>query len=128
MKWQITVISSRSRIVWDRLWLNKETYDWFAQDKKGEAEDMGEIVSLNETVIVPYGSFNKCIKTKDWTPLEPDVVEYKYYSTVTGSVVLETEVGSKTRVELIEIIKDTEKKKQLKITVKRFGRKISRIF
>lgn len=77
---------------------------------KGEAEDMAEVVSLNETVTVPYGSFDKCIKTKDWTPLSPNVVEYKYYSSTTGSVVLETEAGNKTRVELIDIVRDSKKK------------------
>ena len=70
---------------------------------KGEAEDMVEVVSLNESVVVPHGSFEGCIKTKDWSPLGPDVVEYKYYSPLTGSVVLKTDADNKTRVELINI-------------------------
>src|SRR5258706_6567789 len=29
----------------------------------GEAEDMGEIVSLDETITVPYGTFDHCVET-----------------------------------------------------------------
>ena len=84
---------------------------YYQEYYKGEAEDMAEIISLNKKVTVPYGSFTKCIKTRDFTPLNPDAVEYKYYSSVTGSVVLETEAKSKTRAELIDIIRRNEKEK-----------------
>jgi hypothetical protein len=36
----------------------------------GEAEDMAEILSLTETVTVPYGSFDNVLSTRDWTPLD----------------------------------------------------------
>ena len=39
----------------------------------GEAEDAGEILSLDEWVEVPFGSFRDVLMTKDSTPLEPDV-------------------------------------------------------
>ena len=71
---------------------------------KGEAEDMAEVVSLNETVSVPYGLFDKCVKTKDWTPLEPDVVEHKYYAPGIG-VVLEVNPKTGERSELVEVIR-----------------------
>jgi hypothetical protein len=72
---------------------------------QGEAEDWAEVVSLNEKVVVPYGSFENCIKTKDWSALEPDVIEYKYYSPSVKNVVLETDADNITRVELIKIEK-----------------------
>jgi hypothetical protein len=72
---------------------------------QGEAEDWAEIVSLNEKVVVPYGSFENCIKTKDWSALEPDVIEYKYYSPSVKNVVLETAADNSERVELINIEK-----------------------
>lgn len=72
---------------------------------QGEAEDMAEVVSLNEKVVVPYGSFYNCIKTKDWSALEPEVIEYKYYSPSVKNVVLEIEANSNTRVELMNIEK-----------------------
>lgn len=72
---------------------------------QGEAEDWAEIVSLNEKVAVPYGSFENCIKTKDWSALEPDVIEYKYYSPSVKNVVLETNADNTERVELTNIEK-----------------------
>ncbi len=74
---------------------------YYQEYYKDEAEDMGEVVSLNESVIVPFGSYDNCIKTKDWNPFEPKVVEYKYYAKGIG-VVLEEETGQ--RVELIDVL------------------------
>lgn len=68
---------------------------------EGEAEDMGEVLSLNESVSVPYGSFENCLKTKDWTPLEPGIVAHKFYAPGVG-LVLEIEAGLE-RVELVDI-------------------------
>jgi hypothetical protein len=70
----------------------------------GEAEDMGEVLSLDEQVEVAIGSFDGVLQTKDWTPLEPDVVENKYYARGIG-VVLELLVeGGEERVELVEMM------------------------
>jgi hypothetical protein len=53
---------------------------------KGEAEDMAKVLSLNESVKVPYGSFDRVLKTKEWTPLEPSYHEHKYYARGVGQV------------------------------------------
>ncbi len=53
---------------------------------KNVAEDKGTILSLNETTIVPYGSFSNALKTKDFSPLEPDIVENKYYAQNIGEI------------------------------------------
>ena len=74
----------------------------------GQAEDMADVLALGESVQVPYGSFTDCLKTRDWTPLEPDADEYKYYSPEVGGVVLEVGVQDGERVELIEIKSDAE--------------------
>jgi hypothetical protein len=42
------------------------------------------------------------LQTKEWTPLEPDVLEYKYYAPGTGTV-LEVDVETGERAELIDI-------------------------
>jgi len=52
----------------------------------GEAEDMGEIVDLNASITVPYGSFDGCVETKEYTALAPGDVENKYYCPGTGLV------------------------------------------
>ena len=53
---------------------------------KGEAEDVAEVLSVDDTVQVPFGSFENCLKTRDTTPLEPDVREHKYYAKDVGPV------------------------------------------
>jgi major membrane immunogen (membrane-anchored lipoprotein) len=68
---------------------------------KGEAEDAGEILSLDERVEVPFGRFDDVVKTKDYTPLEPDVVENKYYAKGVGPVLAVTVSGGSGREELI---------------------------
>jgi hypothetical protein len=69
----------------------------------GEAEDMARVEGLNESAAVPTGSYTGCLKTYEWTPLEPDLKEYKYYMQGIG-MVLETQVEDESlRIELIEI-------------------------
>ena len=65
---------------------------------KGEAEDMGIVISLGESRTVPCGTYDSLLKTKDFSPLEPDVFAYKYYAPGIG-VVLEEEDG-----ELVELV------------------------
>ena len=69
----------------------------------GEAEDMAEVLSLDESVTVPYGSFDHCLMTKDWTPLEPGIVEHKYYCLNVGEVLAEVVEGGSEREELVNI-------------------------
>jgi len=67
-----------------------------------EAEDMAEVVSLNQSVTVPGGRFDNCLQTREFNPLEPDVNEYKYYAPNVG-LVLDVDVTSGARPELIEV-------------------------
>lgn len=68
------------------------------------AEDMGEVLSLGETVTLTNGtSYTGCLKTKDFTPLETDVVENKYYSPGVGVVLELTVKGDSERGELISV-------------------------
>ena len=53
----------------------------------GVAEDMAKVVSLTEAVTVPYGSFTRCLETAEWSPLEPNVREHKFYASGTGLLV-----------------------------------------
>ena len=50
---------------------------------------MGEVVSRGEeSVTVPFGGTYKddVVKTRDWTPIEPDVFEFKYYAPGIGLI------------------------------------------
>lgn len=67
----------------------------------GEAEDRAEIRSLDERVEVPFGSFDGVLKTKDTTPLDPKVLEHKFYAEGVGPVLAITVSGGGDREELI---------------------------
>jgi hypothetical protein len=55
---------------------------------RGEAEDVGTVVAIDGRVSVPYGSFDHVLVTEDTTPLEPQILEHKFYAQGIG-VVLE---------------------------------------
>ncbi len=66
------------------------------------AEDMAEVLSLDESVSVPYGNLENCLKTRDYSPLEPAANENKYYCPGLG-VALEVNVNTGGRGELVEV-------------------------
>jgi len=68
---------------------------------EGEAEDMATILATNETAVVPWATFTGCLETGDFTPLEPDVYEEKYYAAGTGTV-LEVD-DEDVRTELVDV-------------------------
>jgi hypothetical protein len=45
----------------------------------GVAEDKARVVDLHATVTVPFRTFHDCLKTEEFTALEPDVLENKFY-------------------------------------------------
>ena len=53
---------------------------------RGVAEDQAEVLSLAKKVTVPYGSFDHCIETRDFSDLEPGVSEHKFYCAGIGEV------------------------------------------
>lgn len=80
--------------------LDEEYRQEFYED---EAEDWGKVVAVGQSVEVPYGSFSGCIKTEDWSGLEPGTLENKFYCPDIG-VVLEVAVqGGGESVELIDV-------------------------
>jgi len=68
----------------------------------GEAEDMMKIVAVGESLTVPAGSFDDVITTHDWTPLEPEVIEAKYYQRGVGKIREEKIAGGDGLAELVE--------------------------
>jgi len=70
---------------------------------EGVAEDMAKVLRLNASVSVPYGSFEDCLETKEWSPLEPGAVEHKYYTRGVGLVLVEELKGKTVRSELVDV-------------------------
>jgi hypothetical protein len=67
----------------------------------GEAEDTGQIVSLDEQAQVPFGHFRNVLLTRDYTPLDPKVLEYKLYAEGVGPVLALGISGGSDREELL---------------------------
>ena len=72
----------------------------------GQAEDRAEVVSLTEQVEVPYGHFRRgrVLMTRDLNPLEPKVLEYKFYARGIGMVLAVGVSGGADREELVRYI------------------------
>jgi len=61
--------------------------DFYRQEfDLGNAEDFAKVTGLNASVTVPFGSFTNCLKTRETTPLEPDLLEDKLYCPGIGNV------------------------------------------
>jgi hypothetical protein len=63
---------------------------------------VAQVVSLEEAVSVPTGSYTGCLKTREWTPLEPGVTESKYYAPGVGLILETAGTSESRRIELIE--------------------------
>jgi hypothetical protein len=71
----------------------------------GHAEDMGSVVGFTRSMTVPYGSFKRVLVTREWTPLEPGIVERKYYARGLGQVGEETVTGGSETMRLVTVEK-----------------------
>jgi hypothetical protein len=70
----------------------------------GEAEDAATVLSLDEKAQVPLGTYEAVLMTRDYTPLEPDLLEHKFYARGVGLVLALTTSGGSDREELLEYV------------------------
>jgi hypothetical protein len=68
---------------------------------EGQAEDEGRVLSVDEQAKVPFGYWEDVLMTKDYTPLEPRLLEHKFYARGVGPVLTLAVSGSSGREELI---------------------------
>jgi hypothetical protein len=68
---------------------------------KGHAEDGASIISTNALAKVPYGRFENGVQTRNFSGIEPDVVEEKIYAGGVGVVLEITVSGGSDRDELL---------------------------
>ena len=69
----------------------------------GVAEDMAKVSNLSAAVAVPYASCTDCLKTDEWTALEPGVHEAKYYKPGVGLLLEVQPKGGGVKSELTAI-------------------------
>jgi hypothetical protein len=66
---------------------NPQVGDNYQQEfSRGTAEDRAEIVSVTDTVCVPYGCFKNVLETRETTPIEPGVEEHKFFAPGVGDI------------------------------------------
>ena len=68
---------------------------------KGHAEDRARIFSRRERAEVPFGFFRQALMTREENPLEPRVLEYKFYARGVGPVLAVSVSGGSDREELV---------------------------
>ena len=83
---------------------NPKVGDAFRQEYyKGHAEDQFRVLSLAATVRVPYIASTRALLTKETTPLEPGVIDHKYYVRGIGTVLEESVKGGSERLLLVSV-------------------------
>jgi hypothetical protein len=70
---------------------------------QGHAQDMAWIVDLSQSVKVPYRAFDGVLETLEWSPLEPDVIEKKYYASGIGLIFSTSAAGEVENAKLVSI-------------------------
>ena len=73
------------------------------ENAPGVAEDQAEIKALNQSVSTPAGNFTGCVKTEDTSPLDPGIVDFKWYCPGIGLV---RDEGPDGFVELVSYTTD----------------------
>ncbi|NUR94015.1 MAG: hypothetical protein HOV67_02020 [Kribbellaceae bacterium] len=75
--------------------------EWFA----GQAEDVFKAVAFNQRIKVPYRVFKHALRTTEFTALEPDVLDSKYYVRGIGEVAELSTRGPRETLRLADIIR-----------------------
>ena len=101
--WKAGVDGAQAGIVMEAHPKVGDTYS--QEDAPGVAEDMATVLSLDASRTVPYGTFDNLLKTRDFSPLEPSVVERKFYAVGIGSVLEKTVKGPRERVVLVRVVR-----------------------
>ena len=70
---------------------------------KGQAEDHFRVLRLGAPVTVPAGHYPHAVLTREWTPLEPGVIDHKYYVRGIGEVSEETFKGPLETSKLVSV-------------------------
>jgi hypothetical protein len=74
--------------------------EWY----QGQAEDVVKVIDRSAAVTVPYGRFRHALRTAEWTALEPEVLDNKYYVKGIGEVAELAVRGPREEFRLVELI------------------------
>ncbi len=74
---------------------------------KGHAEDVAEVVQVGETKKIGIGAYTDVVVTEDWNPLDPEIIENKYFAPGVGLIFAEHTAGPAESEELVEFTPGT---------------------
>jgi len=66
---------------------------------RGIAEDQSRVLAVDTRAQVPAGHFTHTLTNEDFSPIEPDVSEIKYYASGSGQAVLAIDASGGTDIE-----------------------------
>ena len=75
--------------------------EWLA----GVAEDTFAVRDMSTSVTVPFGTFNHALRTSEFSRLEPNVLDNKYYVRGIGEVKEIAVKGPLERLRLVDILR-----------------------
>ena len=99
--WQAGVDGARAGVIMESKPRAGDTYR--QEFYRGHAEDLGRVLRIGVTVSTTYRRFRGALQTRDWSPLEPDVVEHKYYARGIGEVKSLLVQGGAERMGLVSV-------------------------
>jgi hypothetical protein len=80
--------------------------DSFRQEyQKGVAEDMYWVVATNDSIKAAGRQLHNIVRTIEWNPLEPTVVDEKFYAPGLGLVSERALAGGKETITLLKVIR-----------------------
>jgi len=107
------------------IWMkaNPKVGDSYRQEYyKGEAEDISDIAQMGVAVTTEKQAYTDCIKTYDWTPLDPESKEDKFYCREAAGLVKVDHLLKKESKELMAATtlsdKQSTEKKSMKQSLK----------
>lgn len=99
--WEAGVDGAEAGIIMEA---NPQKGDKYQQEfLEGVAEDMAQVIGFEDSLCVRYGCFEDVLVTKEWSPLEPGVVENKYYAKGVGFIFGEMVKGGEEQSELVRV-------------------------
>lgn len=75
---------------------------------KGEAEDITEVVAINQVVKTEKATYKDCVKTYDWTPLDSESKENKYYCPEVAGLVVSDHIVKGEHTELVAVSQEMQ--------------------
>lgn len=76
---------------------------YYQEFYRGVAEDQAKVLQLDASICVRYGCFDNVLVTKEWTRLEPGVVDTKYYAQGVGFIYEIMVKGGDEHSELVRV-------------------------